>query len=205
MKKLTIFLILAITLSLLTGCNSSDDKKTSTSDEATINTTTTLLNKVTTTTQDESENIKVSEEYSSQFETVTQNKKEQVYIYDEYGTEYEKVWKSKDNKITFTNDNKLGLDGRGDYEGILSFNDTKTKIDIGLENYGNLSKKYDGQLIIYIDIYEDGDMVGDPVLAGYYIRDDKNNEFSVTVNHVKNKYKSGYKKGDKIVFYQVNK
>jgi hypothetical protein len=35
MKKLTIFLILAITLSLLTGCNSSDDKKTSTSDEAT--------------------------------------------------------------------------------------------------------------------------------------------------------------------------
>lgn len=127
-----------------------------------------------------------------------------------YDSKYEKIWKSKDGKITFTINNKLGLYGRGAYDGIFEDNLQQTKIEIGQDDYRNLkkrfgeNKKHDGYLDMYKTIFENGDYVGDIVLGGFYIADD-NNKFIVTVDTVRNKHlKTGYKKGDKIVFYQVD-
>ncbi|MGN1132707.1 MAG: hypothetical protein ACI4RL_07340 [Ruminococcus sp.] len=130
---------------------------------------------------------------------------------DVYDTKYEKVWKSEDGRIVFTNNNKLGLEGRGNYDGIYSSNNAKTKIYITIDDYRYWNKKYslnlknDGRLTMDKIISEDGVDVQTIILGSYYVIDDKNNKFTVTVDSVHNKHlKSGYKKGDKIVFSQVS-
>lgn len=129
---------------------------------------------------------------------------------DIYDAKYEKRWKSEDDKIVFTTNNKLGLDGRGSYEGICRNSDSETKICITIDDYRYWNKKYslnlknDGRLTMDMIISEDGVDIQTIIFGGYYIIDDKNNKFTVTVDSVHNKYlKTGYKKGDKIVFCQV--
>ena len=105
----------------------------------------------------------------------------------------------------------MGLEGRGNYDGIYISNNAKTKIYITIDDYrywnkrNGLDLKSDGRLSMDKIISEDGVDVQTIILGGYYVIDDKNNKFTVTVDSVHNKHlKSGYKKGDKIVFSQVS-
>lgn len=122
-----------------------------------------------------------------------------------YDTEYEKIWRSGDGKVTFTNNNRLGLKGRGGYEGEFEDYLEFSEIDVAMDFYDDDNHKYDGIFTMSKYTQENGETVIDPFVSGYYILNDENEKkFTVNVIDVDNNIlKSGYKKGGKIVFYQV--
>lgn len=188
MKRLiSLILLSAFMLLAFAGCGSTDGDKSDTT--------------VTTTSTFNEE-----EKYSTSID----DSKVSGRIAQIYDPKYEKIWRSEDGKITFTNDNKLGLDGRGAYQGEFENNFNKIEIDVCIDNYltddrNDVAPKFDGFCSMGKYIQENNEIVAATFLCGDYVKDDKNKKFILNVTDVDNNiFKSGYKSGDKIVFYQVD-
>lgn len=124
-------------------------------------------------------------------------------LYNEYGSKFEKEWKSKDGNIKFILNNKLGIEGRGGYQGTYIYKGKSYEVEVCMEPD-----------FLWIDAdniaYDDNDNTF--ILEGSYIKNDENNEFTLKVSKIYNGVKtktndiisSVYKVGDKIIFNQVN-
>ncbi len=124
-------------------------------------------------------------------------------LYNEYGSEFENEWKSKDGNIKFILNNKLGIEGRGGYQGTYIHKGKSYEVEVCMEPD-----------FLWIDAdniaYDDNDNTF--ILEGSYIKNDENNEFTLKVSKIYNGVKtktndiisSVYKVGDEIIFYQVS-
>ena len=124
-------------------------------------------------------------------------------LYNEYGSEFEKEWKSKDGNIKIILNNKLGIEGRGRYQGTYIYKGKSYEVEVCMESD-----------FLWVDAdniaYDDNDNTF--ILEGSYIKKDENNEFTLKVSEIYNGVKtktndvisSVYNRGDEIVFYQVS-
>ena len=223
MKKLSVILLLSITISLLCSC-SSDNSKTAEKDTKATTTTTETATETTTETTTEITTTAIT---TTEKETQGTEKDEKNDICaplsdEKYGAEYEKVWESEDGVIRFVIDSNKCKSRSGIHEGTYSYEFESSYVSVYLNDFRDRGGPYDeGYACVFKDIYEEG-FPDDPdsqylgehtYLAGYYkiSKDDKS--FTVTVSDMEEalKYKrpkdsieSKYKNGDKVVFYQVS-
>ena len=112
---------------------------------------------------------------------------------NDYGSEYETHWKSTDGHFELINNNRIGMNGDGTFDGVYFVNEKSYPVEITIDkgpDYSYTDARFDTMTLEFI-------------YAGKGVYDSSTNRFTIDVDEVDNDL-SVYKPGDKIVFYQVD-